>query len=201
MDTQRLILFFVFSFSLLLLWEAWQKELRPPALPSSATQGAIPTPSAPAATPKGKPAASVPPSAVPAESGTRERLRVRTDTMLAEIDTQGGDLVLLELLKHKDTLDEKKNFVLLGAEHRYVAQSGLIGTGLPNHRTLFHTTAKEFNLAGGQNSLEVRLEASTAEGVNVAKTLTFHRGSYRIDVAVEIANSTTAPSQRTPISS
>jgi len=26
MDTRRLILFFVFSFSLFLLWEAWQKE-------------------------------------------------------------------------------------------------------------------------------------------------------------------------------
>ena len=30
MDTQRLILFVVFSFSALMLWEAWQKEFRPP---------------------------------------------------------------------------------------------------------------------------------------------------------------------------
>jgi YidC/Oxa1 family membrane protein insertase len=29
MDTQRLILFFIFSFSLLLLWDAWEKERRP----------------------------------------------------------------------------------------------------------------------------------------------------------------------------
>ena len=29
MDTQRLILFFVFSFSLLLLWTEWEKEQRP----------------------------------------------------------------------------------------------------------------------------------------------------------------------------
>jgi len=193
MDTQRLILFFVFSFSLLLLWEAWQKEHRPPALPASATQGVVPTPGAQVATSKGRQAGVLPPSAVPAESVSRERLRVRTDTMLAEIDTQGGDLVRLELLKHKDTLDEKKNFVLLGPEHHYVAQSGLIGAGLPNHRTLFQTTAKEFNLAEGGDSLEVRLEAGTAEGVNVAKTFTFRRGSYRIDVAEEIANGTTAP--------
>ena len=34
MDTQRLILFFVFSFSLLLLWEAWQRENRPPPPPA-----------------------------------------------------------------------------------------------------------------------------------------------------------------------
>jgi len=194
MDIQRLILFFVFSFSLLLLWEAWQKELRPPVPSVSATHGAVPTPSAPAATTsKGKQAGALPPRAVPAESATRERLRVRTDTVLAEVDTQGGDLVHLELLKQKDTLDEKKNFVLFGPEHQYVAQSGLIGTGLPNHRTLFHTTATEFNLAEGQNSLEVRLEASAAEGVKVSKILTFHRGSYRIDVAQEIENVSTAP--------
>jgi len=33
MDTQRLILFVIFSFSALLLWDAWQKESRPPAPP------------------------------------------------------------------------------------------------------------------------------------------------------------------------
>ena len=29
MDTQRLILLVIFSFSLLMLWEAWQKEQHP----------------------------------------------------------------------------------------------------------------------------------------------------------------------------
>lgn len=33
MDTQRLILFFIFSFSLLLLWDAWQKDQRPKPAP------------------------------------------------------------------------------------------------------------------------------------------------------------------------
>src|SRR6266571_5054288 len=190
MDTQRLILFFVFSFSLLLLWDAWQKELRPPAAP--ATQGTVPTPSGPAVTSAAKAADATPPSATPTGKGS-ERLRVRTDTMLAEIDTQGGDLVYLELLKHKDTRDEKKNFVLFGPEHRYSAQSGLIGTGLPNHRTLFRAKAKEFILAQDQDRLEVRLDADTAEGIKVAKILTFRRASYRIDVAEEISNGTAAP--------
>ena len=36
MDTQRLILFVVFSFSALMLWEAWQKETRPPPAVASA---------------------------------------------------------------------------------------------------------------------------------------------------------------------
>jgi YidC/Oxa1 family membrane protein insertase len=182
MDIQRLILFFVFSFSLLLLWEAWQKELRPPVVPAPTTQGGVPTPSAPAVSAQGaKTPTDAPPSAAPAGTKTGERLRVRTDTMLAEIDTQGGDLAYLELLKHKDTRDEKKNFVLFGPEHRYAAQSGLIGEGLPNHRTLFQAAGREFESGRGQDSLDVRLEASSANGVKVAK-ISFHRGSYRVDV-------------------
>ena len=193
MDIQRLVLFFVFSFSLLLLWEAWQKELRPPVVAAPTTAGGVPAPSAPAATTEeAKSQAVVLPSAAAAGAKTGERLRVRTDTMLAEIDTQGGDLMYLELLMHKDTRDEKKNFVLFGPEHRYAAQSGLIGEGLPNHRTLFHASGREFSLAEGQDRLDVRLEASSSNGVKVTKILTFHRGTYRIDMVEEIVNGTAA---------
>src|SRR6266436_3314419 len=98
MDTQRLILFLVFSFSLLLLWEAWQKELRP-APANAPTQGPVPTPSTGAATPMGR-SGDAPPTTLAPAGKPRERLRVHTDTMLAEIDTQGGDIVYLELLQH-----------------------------------------------------------------------------------------------------
>src|SRR5438477_1563670 len=191
MDTQRLILFFVFSFSLLLLWEAWQKELRPPVPATPSTQTGVPTPSSRSGTPA-KSVEAVPSNGGPA-SRPRERLRVRTDTILAEIDTEGGNLVYLELLKHKDTLQEAKNFVLFGPEHHYAAESGLIGEGLPNHRTLFRAASREFDLAAGQEKLDVRLEADTPGGIKVAKVLTFYRQSYRIDLTEEIANGTTAP--------
>ena len=186
MDTQRLILFFVFSFSLLLLWEAWQKELRPvvPAVPTSPLSA--PAPGAPAATP----GASVVPAVNAPQSG--QRVRVRTDTVIAEIDTQGGDLVYLELLQHKDALDGSKNLVLLGPEHHYAAQSGLTG-GLPFHRTLFTAAQLESALAPGKDNLEVRLEASTPDGVKVTKILTFHRASYQIDITEEIRNGTASP--------
>src|SRR2546428_7262440 len=88
MDTQRLILFLVFSFSLLLLWEAWQKELRPPAPANPPTQGPVPTPSTGPATPTGRSGDALPTTLAPAGK-TRERLRVHPDTMLSEIDPQG----------------------------------------------------------------------------------------------------------------
>ncbi len=192
MDTQRLILFFVFSFSLLLLWEAWQKETRPPMPAAATSPGAVPAPSAPATTAARTGVAAVPAAAAP-ESKPHQRLRLQTDTMVAEIDTLGGDLVYLELLRHKDTLDQKKNFVLLGPEHRYAAQSGLVGAGLPNHKTLFAATQNEFILSPGQDRLEARLEATSPEGVKVAKIFTLHRSSYRIEIAEEITNRTAAP--------
>ena len=186
MDTQRLILFFVFSFSLLLLWEAWQKELRPAAPAVPTTSVSAPAPSVPATAP----GASVVPAVNAPQSG--QRVRVHTDTVFAQIDTQGGDLVYLELLQHKDTLDASKNLVLLGPEHHYAAQSGLTG-GLPFHRTLFTTAELESILAPGKDKLEVRLEANTPDGVKVTKILTFHRASYQIDITEEIGNGTASP--------
>lgn len=195
MDTQRLILFFVFSFSLLLLWDAWQKEHRPPAptIAQSAQKGAapatVPSPSVPTQAkpaPQQKPGEAIPPTN--AAQGKHPKLRVKTDSLIADIDLQGGDIVRLEFLKQKDTLDEKANFVLFAPEHRYVAQSGLVGPGLPTHKTVYSAEAREYALTGGQDTLQVRMEAPGAEGVKTVKTLTFHRASYLIDLSHEIVN-------------
>jgi YidC/Oxa1 family membrane protein insertase len=192
MDTQRLILFVVFSFSLLMLWEAWQKETRPPvAATPTTTQGAVPTPSAIGESPQAK-GTSVPATAA-VEGGPRDLLKVTTDLVKADIDTRGGDIVYLELLQQRDARDDSRNFVLFGPEHRYIAQSGLIGTGLPNHKTQFRAQAKEFALAPARDKLEIRLEAGAPQGVKVTKVLTFHRGSYRIELAEEISNGSAAP--------
>jgi len=197
MDTQRLILFFVFSFSLLLLWDSWQKEHRPPT-PTIAQQGAVqatvPSPSVPTqATPAAqqKPGDAIPPNA--AAPAKHDTLRVKTDNLVADIDLQGGDIVRLELLRQKDTLDEKANFVLFAPEHHYTAQSGLIGPGLPTHKTMYSAGAREYALTDGQDKLQVRLEAPGPEGVKTVKTLTFHRGSYVIDISHEIINGSAAP--------
>ena len=197
MDTQRLILFIIFSFSLLMLWEAWQRENRPTPPPVAQTKdAAVPTPSAPTPKPGAPAAAPAAPEGVPATAGQaapRELIRAETDYLRAEIDPVGGDLVKLELLRYKDSIDPTKTFVLLGPEHRYAAQSGLIGPGLPTHKTAFTSRAGAYKLADGQDAVEVQLEAATPEGVRVAKTLTFHRSSYLIDIAHEITNATAAP--------
>jgi YidC/Oxa1 family membrane protein insertase len=198
MDTQRLILFFVFSFSILMLWESWQKESRPQPVPvvSVPAPASLPAPGGAPAGPTAVPTAGaggIPSTAAGAAQPNGERVRVTTDQLLAEIDTQGGDIVYLELREHKDSTDTQKNFVLLTPQYRYSVQSGLIGPNLPNHKTMYTTGAKEVTLAPGKDSVEVRLEAPAVDGVKAVKVLTFHRGSHLIDISHEIINGGAAP--------
>ncbi len=214
MDTQRLILFFVFSFSILLLWEAWQKEGRAPQQLNATVEKSVPSPS-PSPSPSAAPSPSPLPAPQPAPGSavksavpvvqtpapaadarigptSGERIRVSTDTLRVEIDTLGGSLVYVELLKHKDASNREKNLVLLGPEHRYGMHSGLTGANLPNHTTKFSSAIKEATLAPGVDQLEVRLDAVSPDGVKVAKILVFRRDSYLIDIRHEIENGSQA---------
>ena len=200
MDTQRLVLFFIFSFSLLLLWDAWEKEKRPKPVPVAATKSAPANADVPAAPAEVKPqsaatpvvsAPSVPASVSPGAQG--ERITIRTDLYLAEIDTAGASLRRLELLRHRDGKDDRKNLVLLGPEQGYEAQSGLAGDLGANHRSAWVPEQGPRELAQGQSSLQLKLSAQGKDGVSVVKTYTFHRDSYLIDVAFEVRNGSTAP--------
>ena len=199
METQRLILLFIFGFSLLMLWEAWDKERRPKPPPVAATaQQGVPAPTKPA--PGAGAAPSIPAveraGGVPGADATAakgETLQVRTDVMAVDIDTLGGTLKRVELLKHKDSKDSTKNLVLLGPEHQYEAQSGLTGEGGPNHRTLWRTQPGSYSLEPGKDSVEVRLTAQGREGLTIDKVYTFRRNSYVVDIGMEIRNQGSAP--------
>lgn len=191
MDTQRLILFVVFSFSILMLWDAWQKEQNPAPIQPAPTAAVAPAPTPSAAL---APAGPITAPEASAQLPKGEKLRVRTDTLNVEIDTIGGDIRRLELLKHHEAEDKAKNFVLLADEkpHFYVAQTGLIGAGLPTHKTPFSAQAGEYQLAEGAQDLKVTLTAPEVAGVKVEKVFTFHRNSYVVDVEYRIHNGSAA---------
>src|SRR5260370_7886984 len=87
MDTQRLILLFIFGFSLLMLWEAWDKEHRPKPLPAAPTAPqSVPAPAKPVPSPEAKAAAgSVPAATEPA--ATAEPARATTDLLVPQLNT------------------------------------------------------------------------------------------------------------------
>ena len=199
MDTQRLILFMLFTFSVFFLVDAWQKDKQPPRQMTPAPvsvdgPAATPVPTSTPALPAAPAVAQLP---VGGELQKGQTVRVETDVFVAEIDTAGGDLRRLELLAHRDTLDMKKNFTLLEQQPNriYIAQSGLIGTGLPNHRTLYTAVNRDVKLDAGAAAVAVRLTAVMADGVKVVKIYNFHRDSYVIDVSFEIENKSAAAIQ------
>ncbi len=193
MDFQRLFLFLIFSFSVLLLWDGWQHHQHSPVAPvaTTATSPAEQTPATPN-TPQTKSSVSASHQVAVQQKGLSGRkIQVKTDFLVAEINTVGGDLSGLELLKHRDAIDKSKPFVLFqhNKSDTYIAQSGLLGDGLPTHNTLFSAPDENnLQLADGKNEIQVHLQATTPTGIIVVKTYTFHRGSYVIDVAYQIKN-------------
>ncbi len=188
MDLQRLFLFLVFSFSAFLLWDGWERTQHP--VVQQVPAAVIPAASAPPATPTNE--TSLGANAVVAQQKHQsgQKIAIKTDWLVAEIDTVGGDLRHLEFLKQYDSKDRSKPFVLMQEQdaHTYIAQTGLLGNGLPTHNTIFTAQASEYQLTEGQNTLEVRLLATDTTAAKVTKVYAFHRGSYLIDVGYEIQN-------------
>ncbi len=206
---KRTILWIVFAVSLVVLWNNWmvstgKQSMFSPAPPAKLAQA----PAAAATGTTGVPAAGVQPGAVPgavpgqpaAPVAVRaERITVTTDVVKAEIDTVGGVIRRLELLKYPDHFDKKKNQVLfdIAGNNTYLGQTGLIGSTaagvLPNHNTPFVARPGLRTLDGG-NTVQVVLDAEQG-GVKLTKTLTFKRGDYVVDVRHDVTNLTAAPVQ------
>ena len=192
MDTRRLILFVIFSFSIMMLWDAWQRKDAPP-ITQTATTPSAQTSAEPINT-------SAAHETTSAENGQfslvhGQRIKVTTDLYEAEIDTNGGDLRRLVLNKHFAANEKEGNFVLMddGANGMtYVVQTGLMGASLPNHKSQFTSSASSYKMADGAESQEVRLSWVGDGGVGVDKIYTFHRGSYVIDVSYQINNGSAA---------
>ena len=211
-DIRRTILWVIFGFSMVLLWDQWQvyNGHKATFFPHASQQNAVvpddvpkPVPSA-GAIPTGvaaqQAAAAVPVAEAqkPASAPAGERFEVSTDVLKLTMDTEGGSLVRSEFLKYADTLDKSKNFVLLddSANRIYMAQSGLVagagGGAFPTHKTVMSVTGPH-TLAEGQGELVIRFTSPEVGGVKLVKTYTLKRGAYDIAVRHEIVNTSGVP--------
>ncbi|MCW5665039.1 MAG: membrane protein insertase YidC [Piscinibacter sp.] len=205
-DMRRTLLWVVFSMSLVLIWDAWNRHNGQPSLfgppparpaasapPAAATgTAALPAPTA------GTTGAATAPGAVPAGTAAPavavQPVTVTTDVVKATLDPTGGTLVHLELLGYHDQNDRTKNVTLFdrSAQRMYVAETGLIppagGTTLPNHQTPMTLLPGETTLKEGSNTLEVKFESPEVGGVQLVKTYTFRRGDYVVGVRHEVVN-------------
>ena len=211
-DMRRTLLWVVFSMSLLLLWDAWQKHNGQPSMFSpSAPKPAAVAPgsttgtasgSAPGAS-VGTPSATTPGAATMPGQGAGSdggaavaTVQISTDLFRATLSARGAELQALSLRQHHETEQPDKEIQLFGPEHRYFAQTGLIsqqvGIALPNHTTVFQVEPGPLELTSGQDTLSVRFTSPEVGGVQLIKTYTFHRGAYTIDVSHELRSKAAA---------
>jgi YidC/Oxa1 family membrane protein insertase len=197
MDTQRLIALVVFSFSALLLWDAWQKHSAPKNIPvPTTTAPSISAP--PGATPQATGAGPAPMPAAPsagASQATGAPIIVKTDLFDVELNTLGGDIRRITMKNVHSALDRTQPLTLMEPDpkHYFVTQTGLLGEGLPSHKTLYEADGRSFVLGNGKDSIEVRLTAHAPNGAEIVKRYVFRRGSYVIDVAYDVTNKSDKP--------
>ncbi|MDD5365949.1 MAG: membrane protein insertase YidC [Gallionellaceae bacterium] len=187
MDLQRIVAFVVFSFSLLMLWNAWQDYSHPKpagtiqAPGQQATNPALPTPGQAIQAPQQAPVTS--------QVTVGARAVVKTDVLTVTVDANGGDIRDLVMTAYRSNEDKTRPFKLFEEQpgRNYFAQSGFIGDGLVNHKTMYELTPGEYDLQPGQDSIKLSMKA-TVGSVEVVKTYTFKRGSYVIDVDYSVHN-------------
>ncbi len=228
-DIRRTVLWVIFGFSLVLLWDKWQihngnKPLFAPGTAvtqtAAADVGSVSASASASASASGAsapagahqtPAATAANNASATSSLPRERIDIDTDVFKLTFDGEGGSLVKADLSQFKDKandqglMDHLRSLILPGAypapveklgfnlmddtaQHYYVAQTGLIGAGLPDHKTVMRWVPGERSLKAGENELKVRFESPDMGGVKLVKTYTLKRGAYDISVEHDIIN-------------
>ena len=212
-DIRRTILWVIFGFSMVLLWDQWQvfNGKKATFFPSSAQTAK--TPVDPAPVPAGSaavllPSASTAPgdlAAVPAgapsvaPAAARERVVVNTDVLSLTFDSEGGTLVHSAFIKYKDMDNKDRGFVLLdeSKDRVYLAQTGLIagsgGGAFPTHKSPMALLPGERTFKDGQSELQVRFESADLGGVKLLKTYTVKRGAYDLTVRHEVVNTGSVP--------
>jgi YidC/Oxa1 family membrane protein insertase len=204
-DFRRTVLWVIFGFSMVLLWDQWQVHNGNKAtfFPTPAQHAKV-AEAAASGTPQaaGVPAAVVTQNAatVPAvetRAATKELVQVETDVFKLSFDTEGGTLARVELLKHDDEQKPGHKIVLLddSKDRIYTAQTGLIsstpGVALPTHKSVMTVRPGARKLKDGDNELSIIFESAAQGGVKLVKTYTVKRGAYDMSVKQDIVNTGT----------
>jgi YidC/Oxa1 family membrane protein insertase len=191
MNQTRTFLMFALLAVCFLLWQAWEQDYGPH--PQSESTAA----SATATTGNTVPGTAPAIANGSAAEGTAELITVTTDVLRLTIDTRGGSIVRSELLHYpvaprtnKDPNPAPIRLLDDGAADYFAAQSGLVSAdgAAPDHRAIFQAAQTSYELASGQDALNIDLTWTDPSGIKVVKRYTLHRGSYVIDLDQQIDN-------------
>jgi YidC/Oxa1 family membrane protein insertase len=210
MTSPRNLLLIALLFISYLLWMQWQEDYHAPHAQATAqtTPAAAATDAAapsvdvgsadvPSAATNAATAAPVEPAAGVQPPSSVAHVVVTTDLLRVEIDPQGGNVVVADLLAYPQQPKDFAHPVRLFDDRDatfFQAQSGLVSAGgaAPDHKALFQAAQNAYTLADGADTLEVPLSWTDASGLNVRKVFVFTRASYLIEQRQEITNQSAA---------
>ena len=199
-DIRRSVLWVIFGFCMVMLWDKWQVYNGQKAL-------FFPSADKVEIRESGAPVSELPKPGVAAtnvqsissgdeakfSANKREKFEIQTNVLKLTFDSLGGSVTRAELLAHKDINQPGTNVVLLddSAQRIYQAQSGLIskesGTEYPTHKTLMRQSGQT-KFAEGQDKLKIIFESPEINGVQLIKSYEINKDSYDIIVKQEIVN-------------
>lgn len=208
MEQQRLFLTVGLFFLLYLAYDAWQIEFGPKPEPIVQTQTINGTTSDVPVGSSNSSAVPQSPSSIPQVISAptakaieqAQRIIAETDVLRIEIDSRGGDVRVVDLVKYPETnKDDKKPFRLMSDANKdlFIAQSGFAGKrptsdgaviAAPNHNTVYRAEQTSYKLASGQEGLKINLFWNSPDNVLFIKTYELARGSYKINVSHKIQN-------------
>jgi YidC/Oxa1 family membrane protein insertase len=191
MDNLRFVLFVLFVWLSFELYQAWQVDYgpKPPVVASQQAPGAAP----------GAPLTVGNASAVVGEVLQEgQRIKITTDVLKVEIDSNGGDLRLVDLTTYPQEKDKPDLPVRLLDDQPtqlFISQSGFLSGEAdvaPNHHSAWKAAATEYKLAAGQEELRVPLTWTNDKGITVTKTYIFKRGSFLVEMDQQVSNQSPA---------
>jgi len=212
MEQQRLFLTIGLFFLLYLAYDAWQIEFAPKPVTTIQTtnvtgnKATTDIPLSANSTPSSDTSSSIPSSIRPtAKSEAKEiqqaqRVIVETDVLRLEIDSHGGDVRVVDLIKYpKKSKGDKTPYRLMDDANKdiFIAQSGFAGKrpsndgtviAAPNHNSIYKVEKTSYKLVNGKDTVEAKLFWTSPDNVLFIKTYQLKRGSYQINVRYKIVN-------------
>ena len=217
MEQQRLFLILLLGFISFMLYQSWQQDHAPKpvapvtqtdqtglpatteqAQPSSEAEMPVPASQGQTEQPQAAPQVQAPPRV----SSKGKIITVETDVYKVKIDTQGGDIEEVDLVKYPVSVekpDEPFRLMAKSSQRNFTAQNGFHVTGkdeannTPNRHTVYHAAKSDYRLQAGEKNLDVDLSWTSPNGIEFIIRYTFTANSYDIHVRHEIVNKSQQP--------
>lgn len=194
-DYLRMALYAALIAVLVLMYQLWDKEhLKPMVKYTTETTGTNYIPEIKTDAIKATDSAPTSPSVI----NTGNLIHVKTDVIEADIDSQGGNIIQVKLIKYPEKLHSSTPFILLNnsSQTRYIAQSGLLsdlGPDTSQGQATYTTEKPDYVLNQGQAELTVNLHWQNQDGLKINKIFTFKPNDYQINVRYLIDNQSKKP--------